>query len=94
VQFDSGFVRSKRRPRINRQTQIDRRRVEGVDRGVQVDRQRILCIERSRHGDQMLGEVGVDLPRPCGIGIGIGQRIARNGFATQPHVIEPLGLDA
>lgn len=92
VEFDSRFVRSKRRPWINRQTQIDRRRVEGVDRGVQVDRQRILCIQGSCHGDQMLGKVGVDLPRPCSVGIG--QRIARNSLAAQPHVIKPLGLGA
>ena len=92
VQFDGRFVCSKRRPRINRQTQIDRRRVEGVDRGVQVDRQRVFCIQRPRHGDQMRGEVGVDLPRPCGVCIG--QGVARNRLATQPHVIEPLGLGA
>jgi len=92
VQFDGRFVCSKRRPWINRQTQIDRRRIEGVDCGVQVDRQRVLGIQRPRHGDQMLGEVGVDLPRPCGVGIG--QGVARNRLATQPHVIEPLGLGA
>ena len=92
VQFDGRFICSKRRPRINRQTQIDRRCVEGVDRGVQVDRQRVLGIQRPRHGDQMLGEVGVDLPRPCGVGIG--QGVARNRLATQAHVIEPLGLGA
>lgn len=40
----------------------------------------------------MLGEVGVDLPRPCGVGIG--QGVARDGIATQSHVIEPLGLCA
>ena len=49
-------------------------------------------LKRPRHGDQMLGEVGVDLPRPCGVGIG--QGIARDGLAAQSHVIEPLGLGA
>jgi len=92
MQFDSRFVRAKRRPGVNRQTQIDRRGIEGVNRGIQIDRQRIFCIKRPRHGDQMLGEVGVDLPRPCGVGIG--QGIARDGLATQSHVVEPLGLCA
>ena len=92
MQFDCRFVRAKRRPGVNRQTQIDRRGIEGVDRGIQIDRQRILGIQRPRHGDQMLGEVGVDLPRPCGVGIG--QGIARDGLATQSHVVEPLGLCA
>jgi hypothetical protein len=90
VQFDSCLVRPKRRPRVDRQTQIDRRGIEGVDCGIQIDRQRILCIQRPRRGDQMLGEVGVDLPRSGGVGIG--QGVARDGLATQSHVIEPLGL--
>jgi hypothetical protein len=92
MQFDRRLVSPKWRPRIHRQTQIDRRRVEGVGRGVQVDRQRVLGIQRSRHGDQMLGEVGVDLPRPCGVGIG--QGVARDSLAAQTHVIKPLGLGA
>jgi len=90
VQFDSRFVRSKRCPWINRQAQVYRRSVEGVDRCVQVDRHRVLRIKRARHCNQVLREVGVDLPRPgC---IGIGQGVARNGLAAQPHVIQPLGL--
>ena len=90
VQLDSRFVRSKRRPGINRKAQVYRRSVEGVDRCVQVDRQRVFGIQGTRHGNQVLREVGVDLPRPgC---IGIGQGVARNGLAAQPHVIQPLGL--
>ena len=90
VQFDSRLVRAKRCPRINRQAQIYRRGIEGVDGCIQVDRQRVLGIQRTRHGDQVLREVGVDLPRPsC---IGIGQGVARNSLAAQTHVIQPLGL--
>ena len=90
VQFDSRFVGSKRCPRINRQAQVYRRGIEGVDRCIQVDRHRLFGIQRARHGDQVLREVGVDLPRAsC---IGIGQGVARNGLAAQPHVIQPLGL--
>ena len=90
VQFDGRFVRSKRRPGINRKAQVYRRSVEGVDRCVQVDRQRVLGIQGPRHGDQVLRKVGVDLPRArC---IGVGQGVARNGLAAQTHVIQPLGL--
>lgn len=90
VQFDSRLVRAKRCPRINRQAQVYRRGIEGVDGGIQVDRQRVLGIQRARHGDQVLREVGVDLPRSsC---IGIGQGVARNGLAAQTLVIQPLGL--
>ncbi len=90
VQFDSRLVRAKRGPRINRQAQVYRRGIEGVDGCIQVDRHRLFGIQRARHGDQVLREVGVDLPRPrC---IGVGQGVARNGLAAQPHVIQPLGL--
>jgi len=90
VQFDSRFVRSKGCPGINRKAQVYRRSVEGVDRCVQVDRQRFFGIQGSRHGDQVLRKVGVDLPWPgC---IGIGQGVTRNGLAEQTHVIQALGL--
>ena len=90
VQFDSRLVGSKRCPWINRQAQVYRRSVEGIDRCIQVDRQRVFGIQGTCHGDQVLRKVGVDLPRPgC---IGIGQGVARNGLAAQTHVIQPLGL--
>ena len=90
VQFDGRLVRAKRGPRINRQAQVYRRGIEGVDGGIQVDRHRLFGVQRARHGDQVLRKVGVDLPRPgC---IGVGQSVARNGLAAQTHVIQPLGL--
>ena len=90
VPFDSRLVRAKRCPRINRQAQVYRRGIEGVDGCIQVDRQRVFGIQGARHGNQVLRKVGVDLPRPsC---IGIGQGVARNGLAAQTHVIQPLGL--
>ena len=90
VQLDSRFVRSKRRPGINRKAQVYRRSVEDIDCYVQVDRQRVLGIQGPRHAKQVLREVGVDLQRlGC---IGIGQGVARNGLAAQPYVMQPLGL--
>ena len=90
VQFDSRLVGAKRCPWINRQAQVYRRGIEGVDGCIQVDRQRVFGIQGTRHGDQVLREVGINLPRAsC---IGIGQGVARNSLAAQPHVIQPLGL--
>ena len=90
MQFDSRLVRAKRCPRINRQAQVYRRGIEGVNGCIQVDRHRLFGVQRARHGDQVLREVGIDLPRPgC---IGVGQGVARNCLAAQSHVIQPLGL--
>jgi hypothetical protein len=38
----------------------------------------------------VLREVGIDLPRACGVRIG--QRVARNRLTTKPHVVQPFGL--
>jgi hypothetical protein len=92
VEFDGRLVRPKRRPRVDRQTEIDRGGVEGVDRCVQLDRQRVLHIQRARHSNQVLRQVGVNLPGPSGVRIG--QCVAGNGLATQAHVIQALGLGA
>jgi hypothetical protein len=90
VQLDGRLVCSKRRPRVNRQTQIDRSGVERINGGVQVDGQRILRIQGPRHRNQVLRKVGVDLPWASGICIG--QRVARDSLATQAHVVQALGL--
>ena len=90
MQLDRCFVRSERRPRINRQTQIDRGCIEGVNGGIQIDRQRILRVQRSCQANQVLRKVGINLPRPCGICMG--QRIARNRLAAKAHVIQPRCL--
>ena len=90
VQFDSRLVRAKRCPRIHRQAQVYRCGIEGVDGCIQIDRHGLFGIQRARHGNQVLREVGIDLPRPgC---IGVGQGVARNCLAAQSHVIQPLGL--
>ena len=90
VQFDSGLGRAERCPRVQRQTQIDSCGIERVDRGVQIDAQRLLGIQRSGHANQMLGKVGIDLPRPgC---IRVSQRVARNCGAAKPHVVQAPGL--
>ncbi len=91
VQHDGRLGAAKRRPRIDRQTQIaGGRRIEGVDRSIQIQSKGLVGIQRTRNADQMLGEVGIDLPRPCRIGVR--QRVARNRRTSEPQVVEPPGL--
>lgn len=90
VQLDRRLVLTKRRPRIHRQTQIDGGCIEGVHSRRQIDSQRLLRIQSTRHRNQMLCKVGVNLPRARGVGVG--QGVARDRLAAQAHVIQPLGL--
>ncbi len=90
VQLDSDLGGAKRRPRMKRQTQIDGAGIERIDRRVQIDSQRLLGVQRPGYGNQMLGEVGINLPGSCGIRVG--QGVARNRRAAKAHVVEPTGL--
>ena len=83
---------SERRPRKNRQTQIDGGCVERVNRRLQIDGQWLAGVQRTGNANEMLRQVGVDLPRTRGVCIG--QRVARNRLTTKPHVIQPPGLGA
>lgn len=90
VQFDSGLGGTKWCPWMQRKAQIDGACVECVDSCIQIDSQGLLGIQRSGHPNQMLREVGVDLPWAGGIRIG--QRVTRNRRAAKTHVVEPIGL--
>ncbi len=90
VQLDGGLGGAKRCPRMQGQTQVDGAGVERVDRCIQIDSQRLLGVQRSGHANQMLRNVGIDLP---GSGsVRIGQCVARNRRAAKPHVVQPIGL--
>lgn len=65
---------------------------EGIDRGVEFHSKRLLGVQGPRQANQVLGEVGVYLPRACGVCIG--QRVARNSLAAKAHVVQPTGLGA
>jgi len=78
VQFDCHLGGAKRRSRIHRQTQIDRR-------GVEVHSERFVGIQRASHRNQMLSNIGIDLPGSRSIRVG--QRIARNRRTSKAHVI-------
>ena len=90
MQLDGRLGCAKRCPGEHRQAQIDGAGIEGVDRGIEFQSKRLLGVQGTRQANQMLGEVGVDLPRPCGVRVG--QRVARNSLATKSHVIKPMGL--
>ena len=92
VQLDGCLGRTKRRPGKHRQTQVDGAGIEGVDRRVEFQSKRLRGVQGSRQANQMLGEVGIDLPRACSVRVG--QRIARNRLAAKPHVVQPTRLSA
>jgi hypothetical protein len=70
VHLDGAFVFAKLGPGKQGQTQVDGRRVEGVDRLIQFDAERLVGIQRPRVGDQPLGQVGIDSPRSSFVGVG------------------------
>lgn len=83
---------SERRPRKNRQTQIDGGCVERVNGRIQIDSQRLAGVQRTGNANQVLRQIGIDLPRTRRVCVG--QRVARDCLATKPHVVQPLGLGA
>ena len=92
VQLDGRLRRAKRCPGKHRQAQVDGAGIERVDRGIEFQSKWVCCIQGSRQTNQMLGEVGIDLPRACRVRIG--QRIARNRLTTKAHVVQPSRLSA
>jgi hypothetical protein len=90
VQLDGRLGRAKQCPGKHRQAKVDGAGIEGVDRGVEFQLERLRGIQGTRQADQVLGEIGVDLPRACGVRIG--QRVARNRLATKPYVVQPTNL--
>ena len=90
MQFDRTLGPSKRRPWIHRQAQVDCGRIESVNRCIQIDAERFVDVKWSRNRDQMLGVIGINLPRSRRVRIG--QRIARQRRTAKSHVIQTLGL--
>jgi len=90
VQFDGGFSRAKRCALKLRQTQGDGAGIGVVDRGIEFQPKLLLRIQRTCRANQVLGEVGLDLPKP--FGVRIGQRVARDRLAAKPHLIKQACL--
>lgn len=90
VQFDGRFGGTKRCPRIHRQAQIDGRGIEGIYRRFEIHDKRFADIQGARHRNQVLRQIGVDLPgsgRVC-------QSIAGNRRTAKSHVVQPMCLRA
>ena len=60
VKLDGSFGLAERGPGEERQAQIDRRGVQGIDRVLQFDLQLFAPVERPGHGNEMIPEVLVD----------------------------------
>jgi hypothetical protein len=88
MEFDSAFVLSKRGPRKEGETQIDRGGIQSVSGLGDLRFEVFARIQLSGHSDQHMGKVGVNAPIP--FFVRIGQRAPGN-LAPDPCVIK-LGL--
>ena len=87
VQFDGGLGRAKRCPCKHRQAQVDGAGVEGIHSRIELHAKGLRGVQGSCNANQVLSEVGKNLPRACGVRIG--QRVARNRLTAKPHVVQP-----
>ena len=61
---------------------LDGAGVESVNRSIEFQSKWFFGIQGACHANQVLGEVGVDLPRACGVRIG--QRVAKSSGSETP----------
>ena len=89
MQLDGRFGLAKRCPRKQRQAQIDGGGVERVNRCLEFAQQRtvefVVRVKCGGGADQILSQLGKNLPRPRGVGVS--QGVARDALAAQTHVI-------
>jgi hypothetical protein len=85
VHLDRRFGGAEMRPRKDRQTKVDRRRVERIDRVGEIETQILIDVQSSRLDDQPLGQFRVYAP--IARFVGIGQRRAPHRI-TETHGIE------
>lgn len=72
MQFDGGLAAAEFRPGENTQTEVDRRRIEGVDGLLEADTERFVEVQLAGAADQPMGEVAKDSPVVNAVGIGQG----------------------
>jgi hypothetical protein len=89
VHLDRRLGRAEMRPRKDRQTKVDGRRIERIDRVGEVKTQILVGVQPSRLDDQSLGQLRVNAP--VARLIGIGQRRAPHRIA-EAHGIKFRGL--
>ena len=94
VKFDGCFCRTKRRPRKQTQTQIDRGRIQRVNgcahQRFEIGTRCVVGVKRTSHADQMMRQIGKDFPWPNAVRVG--QGVARDRLAAKTQVIEMLAL--
>jgi len=72
VEFDRTLAFSEFRPREQSQTQIDGRRIQGINRLIQFDTKGVVHIKFPGLGDENLSEIGINMPISGLIGVGEG----------------------
>ncbi len=88
VELDSSFAALERRPREERETEVDGGGVERIDGLVEIDAKSVIDVQASGDADQGLSEVGMDAPVAQLVGVGQG---AARYIAPDAHVVE-LGI--
>jgi len=86
MEFDGALAFAEPSPGKKRQTQVDRRGIEGVNRIVELQADILVAVKSTGLGDEHLGKVGIYAPI-AGF-VGVGQVVARDA-AADAHVIEP-----
>ena len=85
VHLDRRFGGAEMRPRKDRQTKVDRRRVERIDRVGEIKTQILIDVQLSRLDDQPLRQLRINAPIARLVGIGQGRAPHR---ITETHGIE------
>jgi hypothetical protein len=86
MELDGTLASAESSPGEKRQTEVDRRGIEGVDRIFEFQADVLVAVKSTGLGDEHLGKVGVDTPI-AGF-VCVGQVVARDA-AADAHVIEP-----
>lgn len=84
MELDSALPSAESCPGEKGETEIDCRRIEGVERLVELDAQRVACIELSGPRNEDGSKVRVDTP--IAILVGLGQGVASD-VSADAHVI-------
>ena len=80
VEFDGGFVLPKRGPREQRETEVNRGRIQRIGGGLQIATERFIGVECGGLLNQNVGEVGKDAP--VAFFVGVSQGAAGGGLAN------------
>ena len=87
VQLDRSFALAEQGPGKQAQAQVDRRRIEGIDCRLQVQAQFLVGIQAPGFPNQLPGQIGVDAPVPCFVGL---RQSAAGHAALEPETVEDL----